>query len=156
MGVCFLHGKIFYHIFVSHINDVLSRWYDSSPQNRGIFCAQMVFLSTVVRNMLIRILNCFERRRKSHVSSFAINRNAATYRFAPPGYESNIEGVFSSKINTFSDRWREVIWWRYFALKILPLHSDVQPPPVQHGAVAEIQGATLHDAILTGGLELHH
>ena len=35
-------------------------------------------------------------------------------------------------------------------------YGDVQPPPAQRGAVAEIQRASLHDAVLAGGLELHH
>ena len=29
-------------------------------------------------------------------------------------------------------------------------------PPAQRGAVPEIQRAALHDAVLAGGLELHH
>ena len=35
-------------------------------------------------------------------------------------------------------------------------NGDVQSPPAQRGSVPEIQRAALHDAVLAGGLELHH
>ena len=38
--------------------------------------------------------------------------------------------------------------------KALSLKS--KGPPARQGAVAEIQGTAFHDAVLAGGLELHH
>ena len=35
-------------------------------------------------------------------------------------------------------------------------YTVIQPPPAQCGSVSEIQRAALHDAVLAGGLELHH
>ena len=43
-----------------------------------------------------------------------------------------------------------------FRIEKTQLHSNVQSSPAQRGAVAEIQRAALHDAVLAGGLELHN
>lgn len=57
------------------------------------------------------------RSQKSYVFSPTVILKALAHRFSPPGYPGGIEAAFSPKTNTFPDRRREVIIWRYFALR---------------------------------------
>ena len=54
---------------------------------------------------------CFRRTRT------IVGQKAAAHRFSPLDYLGGIETVFSLKTNTFLDRRKEVIPWRYFALR---------------------------------------
>ena len=58
-------------------------------------------------------------RKELKISCFspAINGKAPAHEFSHPGYPGGIEAAFSLKINTFSDRRKEVRLWRYFALR---------------------------------------
>ena len=58
-----------------------------------------------------------KRSGKSHIFSPAINRKAPAHRFSPPGHPGSIEASFFPKTNTFPNRRKEVIPWRYFALR---------------------------------------
>lgn len=58
-----------------------------------------------------------ERRRKFNVSSPATSLKATAHRFSPTGYPGGIDAAFFPKTNTFSDHRKEVIPWRYFALR---------------------------------------
>ena len=76
--------------------------------------------------------NYLERSRKSHVPSATIGWAAAAHMFSPLGYPRGIEADLFQKTNTFSNRRKEVIQLRYFALKNPRLHGDVQPPPARN------------------------
>lgn len=58
-----------------------------------------------------------ERSRKFNVSSPTTGLKATAYRVSPPGYPGGIKVDFFPKTNTFPDRRKEVIPWRYFALR---------------------------------------
>lgn len=79
----------------------------------------MVFLHDYISRLIFNAYyeNGMEMSRKSHVFSAAINLNATAHRFSPPGYSSGVEAAFSPKINTFTNRRKEVRLWRYFALR---------------------------------------
>ena len=79
----------------------------------------MVFLHDYISRLIFNAYyeNGMERSRKSHVFSAAINLNATAHRFSPLEYPSSIEAAFFPKTNTFTNRRKEVIPWRYFALR---------------------------------------
>ena len=54
---------------------------------------------------------------KFHTFSSATGQKATTHKFSPPRYPGGIEAIFPQKTNTFPDRRKEVITWRYFALR---------------------------------------
>ena len=68
--------------------------------------------------------NCPERSRKSHVFLSTISRKTTAHRFSLAGYPGGVETVFSPKTNTFPDRRKEVIPWRYFAYRLFPQGDD--------------------------------
>lgn len=61
--------------------------------------------------------NCPRRSQKSYVFSPTVSPKATAHRFSPTGYPGGIEAALFLKINTFPDRRREVITWRYFVLR---------------------------------------
>lgn len=79
----------------------------------------MVFLHDYISRLIFNAYyeNGMERSQKSHVYSSTISRKATAHRFPPPGYPGGVEAAFSPKTNTFPNRRREVIPWRYFALR---------------------------------------
>ena len=109
--------KLFYHIFDSDINVVSSKQYDPLPLEPRALLYQNDFLIHRCKEHTDSSRNCFERSRKFHVFSPTVSRKAATHRFSSLGYLRGIEAIFSTKTNTFPNRRKEVITWRYFALR---------------------------------------
>ena len=79
----------------------------------------MVFLHDYIFRLIFNTYykNGMERSQKSHIFSPAINRKASAHRFSLPGCPGGIEAAFFPKTNTFPNRRKEVMLWRYFALR---------------------------------------
>lgn len=76
-----------------------------------------LFWRSSIGKISFTILRLFRKEPKFPWFSSTISQKSTAHRVSPPGCPGGTEAAFSPKINTFPDRRKEVIPWRYFALR---------------------------------------